>query len=214
MATHLDLEEQEQIDELKHFWKKWGSLISSVVLVVLLAFTAWNGYQYWKRTQASQAASLLDAVTEATQAPGDAARVRQAAADLRSKYGSTAQAVQGNLLAAKFLAGTGDGAAAKEVLTWVIDKGSDEGAQALARLRLAGLLLETQAYDEALKWLNAPFPAAFTALAQERKGDVLALQGKAPEAAAAYKQAVASMDPGIEYRRMLEVKAEALGAKP
>ncbi len=214
MASHLDLEEQEQIDELKHFWKKWGGLISTVVLVVLVIFTAWNGYQYWQRTQANQAAVLLDAVTEAMQPPGDAARLKQAAGDLRGKYSGTAQAVQGNLLAAKFLTELGEATAAKESLMWVAEKSGDEGAQAVARLRLVALHLDAQAFDEALKLLNAPFPPAFVALVQERKGDVLFLQGKTSEAAAAYKQAVASMDAGIEYRRLLEVKAEALGVSP
>lgn len=214
MATHLDLEEQEQIDQLKHFWKRWGSLISTLVLTVLVAFSAWNGYQYWKRTQASQAAALLDAVTDAALAPGDATRVRQAAGDLRGKYAGTAQAVHGNLMAAKFFAETGDAAAAKEALAWVAGQSGDEGAQAVAKLRLVAMHLDAQAYDEALKVLGTAFPATFAALVQERKGDVLALQGKSREAAAAYQEALVSMDKGIEYRRMLEVKAEALGAVP
>lgn len=214
MASHLDLEEQEQIDELKHFWKKWGGLISTMVLVVLVVFTALNGYQYWQRTQASQAAVLLDAVTEAMQPLGDVARLKQAAVDLRSKYSGTAQAVQGNLLAAKFLTESGETAAAKEALIWVAEKSGDDGAQAVARLRLTALHLDAQAFDDAWKLLNAPFPSTFVALVQERKGDALFLQGKTSEAATAYKQALASMDASIEYRRLLEVKAEALGVSP
>ena len=62
MANHLDLEEQEQLDQLKHFWNTWGTLISSVVLVVAGSAAAWNGYQYWQNRQATQAAALFDAV--------------------------------------------------------------------------------------------------------------------------------------------------------
>ena len=46
MASHLDLEEQEQLAELKHFWKTYGNLISWVLIVVLGSYAAWNGWQY------------------------------------------------------------------------------------------------------------------------------------------------------------------------
>lgn len=52
MATHLDLEEQEQLDQLKHFWNTYGTLITWVVLLVAGAFVAWNGWQYYQRSKA------------------------------------------------------------------------------------------------------------------------------------------------------------------
>ena len=42
MATQLNLEEQEQLDELKHFWKQWGNLITWVAIAVLGTYAAWN----------------------------------------------------------------------------------------------------------------------------------------------------------------------------
>ena len=38
MSQHLDLEEQEQLDELKHFWSKYGNLISGVLIVVMMVW--------------------------------------------------------------------------------------------------------------------------------------------------------------------------------
>ena len=60
MANHLDLEEQEQLDQLKHFWKQYGNPITWGLIVVLAAFTGWNVYQYWQRNQASQASAMYD----------------------------------------------------------------------------------------------------------------------------------------------------------
>ena len=40
MANQLDLEEQEQLDQLKHFWKQYGNAISWALIVVLGAFEA------------------------------------------------------------------------------------------------------------------------------------------------------------------------------
>ena len=112
MANHLDLEEQEQLDQLKHFWNTWGTLISSVVLVVAGSAAAWNGYQYWQNRQATQAAALFDAVDVAARS-GDKTRLEQAFGDLKSKYGSTTQAGQAGLTFAKAMQDTGNADAAK-----------------------------------------------------------------------------------------------------
>ena len=49
MATHLDLEEQEQLDQIKHFWNKWGTPITGVAVIVMGGFAAWNGWQMWQQ---------------------------------------------------------------------------------------------------------------------------------------------------------------------
>ena len=102
MANHLDLEEQEQLDQLKHFWNTWGTLISAIALVVFGSLAAWNGYQYWQKRQAVQAAALFDAV-DAAVAAKDSARIQQALGDLQSGYGRTAQAGLASLQAARAL---------------------------------------------------------------------------------------------------------------
>ncbi|WP_416400298.1 YfgM family protein [Alicycliphilus denitrificans] len=212
MANNFDLQEQEQLDELKHFWNTWGTPITWVLIIVLGGFAAWNGYQLWQSRQAQQATALVEAVELAAQS-GDLARVEQAFGDLKSGYGGTIQAGQAGLLAAKALADAGKWDAAKGVLAWVADKASDEGYMALARLRLSGVLIEEKAYDEALAQLSARFPAEFAGAVADRKGDVLALQDKKQEAIAEYRRAYQALDAGIEYRRLVEAKLNALGAQ-
>ena len=188
MANHLDLEEQEQLDQLKHFWNTWGTLISSVVIVVAGAAAAWNGYQYWQTRQATQAAALFDAVDVAARS-ADNARMEQAFADLKAKYAGTVQAGQAGLTLAKAMQGAGNADGAKEALAWVAEQSSDEGLKALAKLRLAGVLMDQKNYDEALKQLSGSFPPEFSSVVADRKGDVLALQEKRPEAIAEYTKA-------------------------
>ena len=60
MASHLDLEEQEQLDELKHFWKKYGNVITWLLIVVMGSYAGWNGYQYWQSQQSVKASALFD----------------------------------------------------------------------------------------------------------------------------------------------------------
>jgi predicted negative regulator of RcsB-dependent stress response len=211
MAKHLDLEEQEQLAELKHYWNEYGNLITWVLIAVFGAIAAWNGWQYWERTQSTQASALYDEVERAAQA-GDTSRVERAFADMKDKFGRTTYAQQAGLLAAKVLEEKGNADGAKTALAWVADKSSDEGYQAVARLRLAAILVQAKAYDEALKQLSEPFPKEFEALAADRRGDVYKLQGKKAEALAEYTKAYKGMDENTEYRRLVEVKLTALGA--
>lgn len=210
MAAHLDLEEQEQLDELKHFWKQYGNLITWVLIAVLGAFAAFNGWQYWQRSQALQASVLYDEVERAA-GTGDVGRVEQAFKDIQEKFGRTTYAQQAGLLAGKVLAEKGKPDAAKAALQWVADSGHDEGYQALARLRLAGLLIDGKAYDEALKQLSAAMPPQFEAIAADRRGDVYNLQGKKDQARAEYTKAWKGLEADAEYRGLVEVKLTALG---
>lgn len=213
MATHLDLEEQEQLDELKHFWKTYGDLITWVLIAVFGTLAAWNGYQYWQRRQATQAAAMYDEV-ERSVAGGDLARLDRSLADMKDKFGGTTYAQQAALLASRTFFEKDKADAAKAALIWVVEKSSDEGYRAVAKLRLAGLLVNEKAYDEAMKQLSGTFPKDFDALVADRKGDVLSLQGKKAEAIAEYERAYKMLDGQGEYRRLVEVKLNALGVDP
>lgn len=213
MATHLDLEEQEQLDQLRHFWTTYGTLITWVVVLAAGAFLAWTGWQYWQRDKAARASALYDEIERSAQA-GDAARVERALADMKDKFAGTAYAQQGGLLAARVLHEKGNADASRAALAWVAEHGTDPGYQAVARLRLAGELLEAKSYDDALKQLSAGMPKEFEALAADRKGDVYMAQGKREEAKAEYRKAWSAFEPGNEYRRLVEIKLNAVGVDP
>jgi predicted negative regulator of RcsB-dependent stress response len=213
MAKHLDLEEQEQLAELKHFWKRYGNVISWVLIAVFGAVAAWNGYQYWQRNQSSQAAVMYDEVERAAVA-GDVPKLERVMADMKDRYAGTAYAEQAALLAARIYHDKGNLDAAKGALAWVAGKGTDAGYQSVARLRLSGMLFETRAYDEALQQLSAPMPKDFAPLAADRSGDILLAQGKKTEAKAQYQSAYKGLDERSDYRRIIEIKLNALGVDP
>lgn len=213
MANHLDLEEQEQLDQLKHFWKQYGNPITWALIAVLTAFASWNFYQYWQRSQAVQAAAMYDEV-ERVVASGDSAKIDRAFADITDRFASTTYAPQAGLLVAKqhFAAGNLD--AASTALRWVMDHSKDPGYQTIAKLRLAGVLMDRQSYDDALKVLSSPSAPEFEALVLDRQGDIYLLQGKNPEAIVAFKGAYDKFAERTEYRRLVEVKLNALGVDP
>lgn len=213
MANHLDLDEQEQLDQFKHFWKQYGNLITWTLIAVLGAYAAWNGYQYWLRNQATQAAAMFDEV-ERSIATGDVAKIERTLSDMNAKVGSSPYAQQAGLLAAKTFYEKGNLDASKKALALVAEKSSDAGYQAIAKLRLTSALIEDKNYDDALKQLSGTYPKEFEPLAADRRGDVLALQGKTAEAKVEYVKAYKGFDDKTGYRRLVEVKLNALGGDP
>jgi len=213
MATNLDLQEQEQLDELKAFWKQYGNLITWGLTLVLAGFAAVNGWNWWQGKQAVGASAMYEELERAAQA-GDAERTGRVFGDLKERFGRTALAQQGGLLAAKVQADKGQADAAKASLTWVAEHAADDAYKALAHLRLASLLLDGKAYDEALKQLDAITSPEFTALAQDRRGDVLLAQGKKPEAVVAWQAAWKALDQKLDHRRVVEAKLNTLGVAP
>jgi predicted negative regulator of RcsB-dependent stress response len=216
MATHLDLQEQEQLDQLKSFWNQYGSLITWTVTLALAGFAGWNVWQWWQRDQGTKAAALYDELDRVATS-GDVERSARAFADLRERYPRTVQTQQAALLAAKVQADKGQGDAALATLAWLADNGGEDEFRTIARLRAAGLLMDQKKFDEALKQLDAAQQGKareFDALIADRRGDVLAAQGKRAEAVAAYQVAYKAMDAKIEYRNLLDAKLTALGAAP
>ena len=213
MASHLDLEEQEQLDELKHFWKRWGDLISWLLIAVLAGYAAWMTWQYWSNKQALQSSAMYDTVERAAQS-GDMAMLDRSVADIKDKFASTSYAQQAVLLAARVYQDKDRAADAKTQLSWVVDKASDPGYQALARLRLAALLIEEKAYDQARQQLAVKAPMSFEPLFADRLGDIDMLQGKSADAVKQYQKAWKGLEPSAEYRRLVAVKLAALGADP
>ena len=217
MATHLDLEEQEQLDQLKIYWKQYGNLITWVLIVVLGAYAAWNGWNWWQRQQAVKSSAMFDALDSAARA-GDADAAARIFADMKDRYPRTAFTEQAGLLAAKVQVEKNKPDAAIETLAWVGAHATENEYRAAARLRAAGVLLDQKKYDDAIKQLDAvelkDGSKAFAALVADRRGDVLLAQGKKDAAKAAYTLAWQSMDETVSYRRLIEAKLTALGAAP
>jgi predicted negative regulator of RcsB-dependent stress response len=213
MATHLDLEEQEQLDQLKSFWKQYGNLVTWLLILALAAYAAWTGWNWWQRDQAVKAGAMYDELDRAAQA-GDAAKAAGIFKDMQERFPGTAFTQQGGLLAAKLQFDKGQADAAAVSLGWVAANAIEDEYRTVAHLRLAGLLLDQKKYDEALKQLDGATSKQFEALVADRRGDVLTAQGKPEDAKVAYTKAWQAMDAKVDYRRLIEAKLTVLGAAP
>jgi predicted negative regulator of RcsB-dependent stress response len=207
----LDLEEQEQVAELKAWWNQWGSLITASIVAACLVFAGWQGWRWYDRSQAAQAGALFETLAHAAQV-GDAKAMRDAGGALLENFPRTMYASMGALVAARFHFDRNDLKSAKAQLQWALEHGRTEDIRDLARLRLASVALDEKAYDEALKLLDEKHGAAYDAQYAAARGDVLIAKNQAAEAKAAYRVALDKAGSGNNaFRESVRMRLEALG---
>jgi predicted negative regulator of RcsB-dependent stress response len=189
----LDLEEQEQVDALKAWWKQYGNITLTALTIFVLGvagFSAWQGYQ---AKQTNEAAALFDLLRKEL-GSNDVKKIRD---------------VGGQLAKANFE--SGDAKSAKAQYLWVIAHAKQTQSKDLARMRLAVVLLDEKNFSEALKYLVGVHDAAFDPLFNDLKGDVYSLQGKAQDARLAYQAAILALPKDNPFKNYVQLKLDALG---
>src|SRR5690606_3829331 len=205
-----DLEEQEQLDALKAWWDKNGNLILGVLIVIMLAVASWQGWNWYQRNQAGQAAGYFEALQNAAR-QGNVSQAGAASQTLRKDYSGTAYAPRGALLAAQAFVDAGDAERARAELEWIVSEHADDPIAPVARVRLAGVLIDLNQLDAALGLVAEPAPAGFEAVYADRRGDVVYAQGKKDEARSAWQQALNAFGAGNpSLRSIVQLKIEAL----
>jgi predicted negative regulator of RcsB-dependent stress response len=206
-----DLEEQEKLDALRAWWARYGMLVAIVVAVAVLAWGGWTGWQAYRGHVSRQAMGYFEALEDATRLGGadGAARIKAAASTLRQDYPNTGYAARGVLVAAQALQAQNDLQGAREQLEWLAAQAKQPALRPVAKLRLAGLLLDQKQYDAALAQLQDP-PPAFAALFADRRGDILAAQGKVQEARAAWQSAIDGLGTANALTPVVRLKLDAL----
>lgn len=209
MAVY-DLEEQDQLDDLKAWWGRWGNTVATVLVVAALAAAAVQGWRWWNVRKAEEAAALFNAVTMAARA-NDVAKARDAVAQLTDKFAGSGYSPRAAFIVAKMQFDAGDSAAARAQLQWVVDHADESELKEIARYRLAELMLNDKQYDDALKMLDAKHGEPFSGLYADLRGDAYAAAGRTAEARAAYQEALTKFDAKAQYRNYVQVKLESLG---
>ncbi|MDR2244976.1 MAG: tetratricopeptide repeat protein [Burkholderiales bacterium] len=207
MAVY-DHQEQEQLEDIKAWWKEWGGHVTLIAVAAVLVMAGTFGWREWKAQQANSASTLYFTVSDAVRAKDDS-RAKEAMAQLATGYGSTGYAPRAALLMAESLWIDGDKAGAQAQLQWVIDRASESDLKDIARYRLAETLIEEQKFDDALRTLDAKHSPAFEGLFSDTRGDALLGAGRRDEARAAYQSALLKVDN--PYRNVVQIKLDGLG---
>ena len=212
--AHYDLEEQEQLSQIKAWWEQYGKYVTALIVSAAVASVGWQGWQWYQDKQASEAAALYYAVQQAAGA-GETARARDAAGQLVERHAGSPYAAMAALLSAAAQVEGGDARNARAQLEWVMGNAGDAVLRDLARLRLATLSFDEGSYDEALSRLSsAPHPALAARYADLR-GDVLRAAGRRDDARKAYNEALSALaaeagQAGEMARSITRIKLESV----
>ncbi|MEW5893474.1 MAG: tetratricopeptide repeat protein [Pseudomonadota bacterium] len=206
----LDLEEQEQLDEFKAWWRQNGKWVIAALVAFLLVVGGVRGWQYWSAKQAGEASRLFEQAMQAT-AANDIKAIKEITGQIMEHYPRTAYSAPAAWLVGRINYEAGDLKSARAQFQFALDHARDAQLEQLARLRLAAVLLDEKDYDGALAQLNHPHDAAYAGLYALLKGDVLVAQGKPAEAKAAYQLAVEKLNEKSQLKQLAEIKLEGLG---
>ena len=206
-----NLEEQESIENLKGWWEKWGTPVTAVMAVVAVGFAGFNGWRWYKHQQTAKAAGAY-AVLQSAIAGKDTKNIKSLSDGLCDKYGSTVFGPLAAFAAARVAMENGDVDTAAEKLRWVVDKGGREEFEAIARVRLAGVLLDQKKADQALTVLEGfkPKSDGEQAIVSDRLGDVYQELGRTADASRAWKRALEATEDKAGFGRLLSIKIDSL----
>ncbi|MEY3743105.1 MAG: hypothetical protein RLZZ541_160 [Pseudomonadota bacterium] len=204
-----DLEEQEQLDEFKAWWKQNGKMVTSLLVAVLVGYAAFQGWHFYQNKQSVEASTQYQELLVVDEK--DLKIIQAKSAMLMESFSGTPYAGRAALFAAKANYQANEVKSAKAQLDWAIKNAKETSVSALSSLQLANILAEEKDFEGALKLLNASHDAGFDGLFADLKGDVLVSLGKNVEAKEAYQQALTKLEPKGKFRALTQQKLESLG---
>ena len=208
MAAHL--EEQQELDNFKYFWKSTGRWIFALLIVAALGYLGYTIYQGQKASKDQEAAAILAQMVEKAQQKNDPKAINADLAELQKNYPDSISTAQATLMVAatEFDAGRYD--VAEDYLNWVLKNQNATLVKVLAAQRLGVVLLQQKKYDAAINALNTQVEADFEPLMLETKGDVYVAQNKTKEAVQSYEAALSKMPQTAVGRELLQMKIDSL----
>jgi len=205
----LDLEEQEQVDQLKALWKKYGDYVTRGAIAFFVLYGLFQGWGYYQNKQSLAASELYQGITVLDEK--NTKEIIEKSQRLIDDYSGTPYAGRAAILFAKASYQEGHKDKAKEKLEWASRHAKESATESIALIQLGQILLEEKKYDEALKKANAVDNEGYLGLSNDLKGDVLNAMGKKEDAKKAYLEALKRFGPKDSYARFTQEKLESLG---
>jgi predicted negative regulator of RcsB-dependent stress response len=202
--------EQERVEAIKKWWKENGT---AVIVGIVLGLAILFGGRAWiehRETQAEQASLAYSELLQAMEARDTAAALARAERILQD-YSGTGYAALAALASARLHQEQGDAAGARSNLQWVLDNSRRAELRNVARLRLGRLLIAAGEVREALALAQGAADPGFEAAYEELQGDAYVALGEIDQARAAYRRALALLEPAGRSRALVQMKLEDLG---
>lgn len=203
--------DQEQIEEIKKWWKDNGTSVLTGIILGLTLLFGWQGWHQYQATEAEHASDTYEMAIAALEQK-DKAKVAGASDELLSKYSNSPYAALLALHLAKADVDENKLESAQLRLQWVIDNAKLPEFVHTARLRLTRIMIAQQQFDKASKLASHSDQGTFKGAYAELRGDIAMLQGNKDAARTAYTEALASKDIANGVQSLLQLKLDELGA--
>lgn len=198
--------EDQQLEDLKKWWKENGSsIITGVVLglAVLFGTKAWFA---WQERMAQQASSVYSVMLN-QMSQGDVKAATDNAGVLIADFSGTPYASLAAMVLARFNIEAGDLEAARTQYQWVLDNGDSDELRTTAQVRLARVLIGLGDHDGALAQLDqAEAGGGQGGVFAEVRGDIYSIRGETQQAVDAYQSALALMATEYPGRHLVQLK--------
>lgn len=203
MTEHLT--EDEQVEQLKKWWKENGT---AVITGVIIGLAGVIGVHYWFKYQERVAVEASGLYSEymASLDGQDSAKAEQYSAKLKSEYKGTSYAAMAAMQQAKRNISDKKLDLADKNLHWAMTNSGHDSIEHLARIRLARVLIVQNKYDQALKLIKDLNEPAFSGSYAELRGDVYSNLGEIDKARKEYQLALASNNLTGKQREYVEMK--------
>ena len=203
-----EVDEEVRREQLKKLWDRYSIYIIAAALLIIAAVGGWRAYQYLEAKKAAEAGAAFDAAIELSEQNKHAeaeAAFNKLATSAPSGYRMLAK-----LRAAAEVATRDPQAGARMYDEIAADRSVGAEQQDLARIRAAGLLLDTASYPSTLQRLEpaAKPDATFRHTARE----LLALSAWRANDTAAARQWLDMIANDAETPSAMRSRAEALQA--
>jgi hypothetical protein len=203
-----EVDEDVRRDQLKKLWDQYSIFIIAAALLIIAAVGGWRGYQYLEAKKAAEAGAAFDKAVELSQ-ENKHAEAEAAFEDLAAKAPSGYRLLARLHAAAE--AATRDPKAAVKLYDDIAADQSVGGPERdLARLRAAGLLLDSSDYSTVLQRLESS--AAPGATFRHSARELLALSAWHANDTAAARRWLDLIANDGETPASLRSRAEALQA--
>jgi predicted negative regulator of RcsB-dependent stress response len=202
------LNEHEQAELIKGWWKKYGSYLLTVVALIALAI---SGTQFWHRHQRQEIQlqsiayeGLMNAIVA-----NKPEMISAQANGIINSYPKSTYAVLASLELAKVAVNENDLPAAQKNLAYAVVHASTSGIKSLATVREARVWVGLKNPAKALALLGKP-AKGFGGMYADVRGDAYAFQGKTAQAKAAYHNAEKLLQPGSPLLGVVMLKLTQL----
>ncbi len=208
------LSEKEQIDQIRSWWSEYGGYVIVGVAAGALLLFGFNYYQNSKLAAQLESSALYETLTNHV-VEGNLDDAEIVADQLATSFANTTYAAQSRLAMARLYMDTNRDQDAADALTGLLAGAASDELKAVARVRLARILLYQDKPQEVVDLLEGQDNPAFAATYGEVLGDAYHALGRIADAQAAYQRVL--MDPlsqGTVDQQLVQWKALDLPEVP